>query len=139
MAGIAKQRWCDFRRGRPGHRFQQRFEENKQARAGRSSFMKCLKPAAALVIIAAGVVLCFIPGPGLLLIFIGASLLADVSRPVARALDWLEVRIRKVIARGRRWWNHASRTAKYAVVILGVFVASGAAYGGLRIVMTRMH
>jgi hypothetical protein len=91
------------------------------------------------VLLAAGLVLCVIPGPGLPLVIIGAGLLADVSRPVARALDGLEVRIRKLIARGRRWWNHASRTARNAVIVLGVFVASGAAYGGFRIFMARMH
>ena len=82
---------------------------------------------------------CFIPGPGLPFVLIGAGLLADVSRPVARAMDWLEVRIRNVIAWGCRWWNHASRTAKNVAIVLGVFVASGAAYGGFRLVMARMN
>ena len=65
----------------------------------------------------------------------GAGLLADVSRPVARAMDWLEVRIRNVIALGCRWWNHASRTGKTVAIVLGVFMASGAAYGGFRLVI----
>lgn len=139
VAGKLKQRWRDFKRGEPGHRFQKRFEESQKARTGRPKFTRFLKPAAAILLILAGLVLCFIPGPGVPLIVIGAGLLADVSLPVARALDGLELRIRKLVAWGRRWWNHASRTAKYAVIILALFAASGAAYGGFRIVMTRMQ
>lgn len=139
MLGRLKKEWCDFRRGRPGHRFQERFERNQQSRATRSRFTRYLKPILGIVLLAAGVVFCVIPGPGLPFVLIGAGLLADVSRPVARAMDWLEVRIRNVIAWGCRWWNHASRTAKNVAIVLGVFVASGAAYGGFRLVMARMN
>src|SRR5688572_14867418 len=124
--------WCDFRKGRPGHRFEERFERNHEARSERSSFSRVLKPAAGIVLVAVGVVFCVIPGPGIPFLLIGAGLLADVSRPVARALDRVEVVIRNLITWARRWWDHASRTAKNAVIVLAVFVASGAAYGGFR-------
>jgi len=88
----------------------------------------------AIVLVAAGVVLCFIPGPGIPLIVIGAGLLADESRALARALDGLEVRARKVIARGRRWWRGASRIAREAVIATAVFVMCGVAYGGYRFI-----
>jgi putative transmembrane protein PGPGW len=139
MLGGLKEQWCKLRRGHPGHRFQERFERNRRVRSGRSGLTRFLKPAAGIVLVVAGVAFCFIPGPGVPLLLVGAGLLADVSRPVARAMDWLEVRVRNVASWGGRWWNHASKTAKYAVIVLAVFVASGAAYGGFRIVMARMH
>ena len=134
-----KTQWRDLRRGRPGHRFQERFERNQQSRSRRPRFTRFLKPILGIVLLAAGVVFCFIPGPGLPFVIIGAGLLADVSRTVARGMDWLELRIRNVIAWACRWWNHASWTAKNVVIVLGVFVASGAAYGGLRLIMARMN
>jgi hypothetical protein len=134
-----RRQWRDFRRGRPGHRFQERYERNQRARSGGSKFTRFLKPAAGIVLLVAGVVFCFIPGPGVPFLLIGAGLLADVSLRVARTMDWLELRIQNIIAWARRWWNHASRAGKTAVVILGVFVASGAAYGGFRIFVARMH
>ena len=44
------------------------------------------------------------PGPGLLIVFIGACMLADESLTVARALDRAELALRRLYAglRGRR-------------------------------------
>ena len=133
-----KQQWREFKRARPGHRFQERFERNREARSGRSWFTRFLKPVAAIVLVAAGVVFCLIPGPGLPLILFGAALLADISRVVARALDWLEVRIRDAISWARQWWQHASRSPRIAVIVLAVCIAGGAVYGGYRFVASHM-
>lgn len=126
-----RQQWREFRRGPPGHRFQERFKRNQQARSDRSRLTRFLKPIAAILFLVAGVVFCLIPGPGLPLLLIGAGLLADVSLTAARVMDWLEVRIRYVISPATRWWKQASNTAKYAVIVLGAFLTSGAALGGL--------
>jgi len=138
MPGGLRQRWREFKRARPGHRFQERYERNQQARSGRSSWTLYLKPVAGIVLLVAGVVFCLIPGPGLPLLLVGAGLLAGVSRRVALALDWLEVRIRKVISRFRLWWASASKSVRYAAIVLAVALGGGAAYGGIRIVMERL-
>jgi hypothetical protein len=93
-----------------------------------------VKPAAALILIAAGVVLCFIPGPGIPLMIIGAGLLAAEARPIAVAMDWMEIPARKIWTQARRWWNHAPRFAKHAVILLALLAGSGAAYGGYRFI-----
>jgi hypothetical protein len=80
------------------------------------------------------VLLCFIPGPGIPLIVIGAGLLADESRTIAHALDGLEIRLRKVIVRGKRWWRGTSRLAREAAISAVVIVACGIAYGGYRFI-----
>ena len=134
-----KQRWREFWRGPPGHRFEERFERNRHARLSASWLKRFLKPVAGMVLLIAGVVFCLIPGPGLPLVLIGVGLVAEASRPAARALDWVELRIRDVISRARRWWTHASKTAKYAVVILALLLASGAVYGGFQIVVARFN
>ena len=98
-----------------------------------------IKPLAGIGMLVAGVVFCLIPGPGLPLLLIGAGLLADVSRPVARAMDWADVKVRSVISRCALWWKQASTGAKYTVIVLAVFLGSGAGYGGFRILMEHMN
>ena len=133
-----KKEWRSFRRGKPGQRFQDRFERNQKARSGKSRLTADLRPFFVIVLFAAGVVLCFIPDPALPLILIGAGLLADVSRPVARAMDWVEMRVRKILGIARDWWEHASQKAKQAVITGGVLLATGAVYGGFRFLASRM-
>src|SRR5688500_10170244 len=137
MLGRLKREWREFRSGRPGHRFQNRYEQNRKTRSSQPWFVRFLKPAAAIVLIAGGVLFCVIPGPGLPLIVIGAGLLADETRPIARAMDRLEICARKILAWARRWWNRAPRIAKCAVICLTVLACSGAAYGGYRLIAPR--
>lgn len=127
-----KQHWREFRKGSPGHRFQDRHERNRGARSGRSGFW-FLKPVVAILLVVAGVVFCLIPGPGLPLLLIGAGLLADVSLTVARTLDWIELQIRALLTRFRRWWSTASTVMKGALIILAVVLGSSAAYGVFRV------
>ena len=136
MLATLRQEWRGFKRGRPGHRFEKRYERNQDAESSQSWFLRLLKPTVAIILFAGGIVLCFIPGPGLPLIIIGAGLLADESRSVARVMDWLEVRARKVITWGRNWWDHASKPAKHAVIVLALLTAGGMAYGSYRIIFS---
>lgn len=139
MNVIGKKQWLEFKRGRPGRRFQDRFERNRQARSGRSRMVRFIKPFAGGVLLVAGVVFCLIPGPGLPLLLIGAGLLADVSLPVARAMDWLDVRIRNVISRAGKWWRRASKTQKSVVVVLALILVGGVACGGYHLLTERMN
>jgi hypothetical protein len=91
-----KNNWRELADGKPGKRFQDRHEKKKgDGKGGRT-----LKLIAAGLLIAVGVVLLVIPGPGSVFIVLGGALLAEESAPVARALDWTELRIRKLFRRG---------------------------------------
>ncbi len=59
---------------------------------------------------AAGLFFLPAPGPGFLILFAGAALLAEESLTAARALDWTEVRLRRLAKWGRRAWRAARRT-----------------------------
>jgi len=85
-------------------------------------------PALGVVLILAGIILCFIPGPGLPLLIIGAALLAERSRVISRGLDWIEVKIRKVLRWGKWWWGHASGTTRFAAVLVAAVMVAGAGY-----------
>ncbi len=129
-----KQQWRAFKKDRPGKRFEARYERNKKERPSQSWMVRIFKPAIAIVLLAGGVLLCFIPGPGIPLIIIGAGLLADEWRALARAMDWLELRLRKVVKWAKGWWETAPRLARHAVIALAVLAAGGAAYGGYRFI-----
>jgi hypothetical protein len=49
---------------------------------------------------------------------------------MARALDWLEVKIRNGSRIGMTWWRQATVTAKSALILLAAFAIAGAGYGG---------
>jgi hypothetical protein len=132
--GNLKRQWCQLKNGRPGRRFQDRCERSRKARAGKSSAWQWLTPLAGLILVAAGIVFCLIPGPGLPLIVIGAALLAERSRTLSRLLDWLEIKLRNLMAWWRSWWRRASPLAKNAVVFFGVGGILAAGYGAYQVV-----
>ena len=129
-----KKQWRSFKSGRPGKRFEERYERAQRQRSSQPVWLRFLKPTIGLVLFAAGVVLCFIPGPGLPLLIIGLGFMAEQSRTIANAMDWTEVRVRKVLTWGRRWWKHANVVSRSAVIVLAALVAAGAAYGGFRFI-----
>ena len=90
-----RQSWQRFKAGLPGRRFQQQFRLRQGFRSGaarKASFM-----AAGILIVAAGIFLLFVPGPGIIILLIGAVLIAQQSSLAARAFDRIEIRLRKFI------------------------------------------
>lgn len=106
MIEALKKNWAELSRDPPGRRFQ-----NRHARLDRrgSGSSRTLKLTAAIALLAAGAVLLVIPGPGSVLILIGAALLAEESLLVARFMDRVEVRLRKWIDAARARWEQRRR------------------------------
>jgi hypothetical protein len=75
-----KREWRAFREGKPGHRFQDRYVRSKRSRKSQSWLQRLAQPFAAIILLAIGVVLTFIPGPAVVFYFAGAGLLAGESR-----------------------------------------------------------
>ncbi len=103
MKKKAQRTWAEIKDDPPGERFQRHFRR----RQGRKGRMRLIAMSSALIF--AGIVLLFIPGPGLLLIALGAALLAEESLRIARALDWSEIEIRTLIDRAGRVWRRVGR------------------------------
>ena len=61
---------------------------------------------------------------------LGGALLAGQSLFVARPMDWLELRIRKILGWIRRQWSRTTLAGKCAAVVLVMAAVSGAGYGG---------
>jgi hypothetical protein len=81
-----------FRHAEPGERFERLYREEERDR--KSPAVRVLLIAVALVVIAGGVVLMPLPGPGILIVAVGAGFLAMQSLAVARLLDRLEPKLR---------------------------------------------
>ena len=112
--------WREFKTARAGHRFQDRYRRRRKY--GHSLLSKALSLTAGLILFVLGLILLPAPGPGFLVVFIGAGMIAEESYVSARALDWIEVRLRRVFGRGLRAWTHASTPAK-ALAVLVAFAA----------------
>lgn len=61
--------------------------------------------AVAVVFLAVAAVLSVIPGPAFPFFILAGALLATQSKTVARWMDWLEVRARKLFAWLKRRWH----------------------------------
>lgn len=126
-----REHWAALRRGRPGQRFQERYERTHNRCDGRPRCgwgMRVVLIATALVCLAIAVVLSVIPGPAIPFYFLAGGLLATESRGVARAMDWSEVRARRVLAWGKWRWRRLPRAAKAALLAMGAACSGGMAY-----------
>lgn len=126
-----KQSWRELRRGRPGHRFQD--EYRKRQEAGRSPVKRVAGIGAGLVVLAAGIFFLPAPGPGMVIVALGAAILARESRIAARALDWTELRVRAVLRWGRARWQAAGWPLRVLLVLVAAAIAAGAGYLAWRV------
>lgn len=92
--------WRSFIGYAPGTRFEQLYERKR--RDGGHLAARAFWVFAGFALIAAGFVMLFTPGPGLLAIAFGAACLARESLPFARKCDRAEVRLREAIERRRK-------------------------------------
>src|SRR5688500_8338937 len=86
-----RREWRAFHHDRVGHRFR---NHRRRLRTG-SMKLRAASVVLAVFLIAIGIVLCFIPGPGLLVIVFGLALLAGESRALAGWLDRAEPKVRR--------------------------------------------
>ena len=94
MFARLKDYWEDLKRGEPGSRFQD--QHDKERSEQRSSVGRVLRIIAGFLLIPIGVFFLAVPGPGLLVIALGAVMIATELRVVAQALDAIELRVRRI-------------------------------------------
>jgi len=125
IAGLRKQ-WKAVTEAPPGARFRHRYAWRRRQRA--SPLWKPLFIVAGSGIFVVGLILIFIPGPGFLVIFLGAAMVAQESLWVAGVLDAAEVRLRARALSAQRWWMHASRVSRAAIVLAVMLGAAATAW-----------
>lgn len=95
-----RQSWQHLRHGIAGQRFSDYHEWRRQHRAHPA--MRSLRLALGVLVALVGIVLMPAPGPGMLIVAIGACLMAGESRTVATALDRFEQLLHRLLRRFRR-------------------------------------
>jgi hypothetical protein len=133
MALNLKAHWKSLGRGKPGHRFQERYARNQRSRASRGLLPRVLRLLGAAAATAVGVVLAFIPGPAVLFFLLAGALLASDSLWIARTLDWLEVRWHRVARWAVRIWKNLPVPARITLAVLGVGLSAASTYGFYRV------
>jgi len=121
-----KREWRAFKHDEPGERFVHQHERLQK----RSRGLRIGLAAAGIVLTLAGVVMLFIPGPGILVAVFGLALLAGLSNSLAKLLDRAEPPLRRQGQLLRRGWHHLTGAAKVGVAGLGVLGLAAIGLGG---------
>ena len=125
VAERIKAHWQEFKEGKPGHRFQERYHRRQQQ--GHSLAAKFLYIGLGLVLFIVGLVMLPAPGPGFLVVVPGAALIAEESYVAARTFDAAEVMARRIGGWAARTWKHAPLVLKAALIAIGVVLLAAAA------------
>ena len=107
---FTKSQWNEIWRSTPGRRFQTRYELS-QTSGPSSTFVHLLRITAGVLTAGVGMVLLVTPGPGLLFLVAGGSLLASESLAVAQRLDQWELIARSGAQRvlASTGWSHLTK------------------------------
>ena len=130
MIGRTKEGWRRFGASDPGHRFRDRYRYQQEREQGWRDPRRLFFVVGGLAIALASLVLGVLPGPGTLTFFVGLAMISGEFYPVARLLDWAEVRARNL----GRWvesvWRSsaAGKALVASAVAIGVAVVLYAAY-----------
>jgi hypothetical protein len=106
-----KESWSDLKRGEPGSRFQEQYEERREEGRG---IGRVLRIIAGFILIPVGIFFLAVPGPGLVVIAIGAVMIAREFRFAAQVLDGFEVRARKQFEWAQRRWRRLVKARRAA-------------------------
>jgi hypothetical protein len=98
IAGF-RRRWQRFRAAPRGARFR---AHNARMREGRHALRTVLAVGCGLLLLAAGLAMLVLPGPGLLTGLVGAALIAGESQVAARWLDGLDLYAARMWSRWRQ-------------------------------------
>ncbi len=108
MSGGSRRSWQQFKESRAGNRFQDRYHYCQQGNTNWFSPRKVLYTVGGITVAVASLVLAPLPGPGWATFFIGLALLAGEIHFVARFLDSIEIKIRKLALVFRDVWRELS-------------------------------
>ncbi len=135
MIERTKHSWQAFKDSAPGRRFQDRYDRRQQAEHGRWNMGAVLNVGLGVAIAVAGLLLVPAPGPGWIITFLGLGLLGSEFAPMARGLDWAEVKMRNVAGWAKDSWEQSSLGVKALLVLIGVLCIAALGYGAYRLLM----
>jgi hypothetical protein len=127
-----KQEWKSFKHDEPGARFRNHRERMKEKPRGHS----VVAIAIGVLLVAGGVVLLFMPGPGSLLIVFGVALIASHSKKLSAIMDRAEPKLRRLARRGKHKWQAMHGRAKLGIILALGLLAVAAGLGAWKFVVS---
>lgn len=124
--------WRALKRGRPGRRFQERYERARGIEAHCGLAKRVGIVVVAVVAFLLGLFFAVFPGPAIPFFLLAAALLATHSRPLARALDWLEVRLRELFLKLRRTWRRLPLVGRVVLAVVALACPAALTYFAYR-------
>ncbi len=124
MMERTKESWRRFKASKPGHRFQERYRRRQESEHGWQDPGKLFYLVGGPIIAVGSLLLGVLPGPGALTFFIGLGMIAGEFRPLARLLDWAEVRVRKLARWVRGTWRSSAAGKVLVVSVTAVCIAA---------------
>jgi hypothetical protein len=130
-----KSDWRELERDSPGKRFQHRYERKHEG--GRGGGSRLLTLSAGVLVFAAGLFFLPAPGPGFLIVLLGAALLAQESLGAARLLDRAEILLQDLYAWAVRVWKGASLPGRIALAAVAALIVAGLAWAAYFVLFLR--
>lgn len=122
-----KEGWRHFEASKPGRRFQDRYRRRQENEHGWLDPGRIFYVSGGIALAGGSLVLGALPGPGVLTFFLGLGMVAGEFRPVARLLDWVELRARDL----GRWvggvWR-SSAAGKVLIILTATTMVAAAIY-----------
>ena len=135
MIARTKQNWQEFKESKPGHRFQDRYRRRQESEHGWKDPRRLFYVVGGLILAVGSLAFGILPGPGMLTFFLGVGMIAGEFGPVARLLDWAEVRAREL----GRWvggiWR-SSAAGKVLMLFVGAICVAAVLYVAYRLLFT---
>jgi hypothetical protein len=119
-----KQEWLRFKHDCPG----ERFENHRRRMTHAPEWHRVARVVGGVLLVLLGIAMCFLPGPGLLVILFGLALLAGISPWLARRMDHGEPRLRAWGSEAHRKWDEVPRRTRTVIatvsgMVLGLVLA----------------
>jgi hypothetical protein len=128
MQASLSKKWHALSSGTPGRRFKDRYHRSHRGSKKSNVLARVIRFSIAGVAAAIGVLLTVIPGPAIPFYFLAGALVATDWLWMAKVLDWVELRMRRVFTRIRRLWNRLPTAGKVALAIAGGCLSLASTY-----------
>ncbi len=129
MLGQMRQNWQKLKESEPGSRFQDRYHRSQGSEHSRWNLSRLITLVVGVAIILVGLFAVAFPTPlGWVLVLVGLVVIAGEIKPVARFIDWAEVKARKLGWRARDTWR-SSVAGKVVLIVVALATTALVGYG----------
>ena len=124
-----RRNWHHFASGRPGLRFRERYRLHQSRKRGGFDIVRISYIVCGTLLIAVSVLLGWLPVLGWGTAILGLSMIAGEFYPVARYMDWLELRVREILGPLGKAFMRMPTWAQFSISTMITFSTLALVYG----------